>query len=178
MKPLLTALVFLLGCSSSPVDLSPSPDRERVLSAAREVMRQARYATFITMSADGQPQARIVDPTELDAELLVWIGTNPATRKVAQLRRNPRATLHYFDRETEAQLTLLGTATLVSDPAEKLRHWQERWAPFYPDGARSEEFILIRFAPHTLEIVSAPHKLLNDAQDWRPVILRLDASRE
>lgn len=38
------------------------PDRAQVLSAARDVMKQARYASLVTVAADGQPQARIVDP--------------------------------------------------------------------------------------------------------------------
>jgi len=157
------------GAQSPP----PVPDRAQVLSAAREVMKQARYASLITIAADGQPQARIVDPAGPGPDLTVWIATNPATRKVAQLRRNSRATLFYFDRATESYVTLLGSATLVTDPTEKARHWQPQWAPHYPEGPRSRQLTLIRFTPRTLEIVSAPHKLQGDPKTWRPVVLEL-----
>jgi general stress protein 26 len=173
---LIVTIVLLVAGSRLAVaqQASPAPrDRAQVLSAARDVMRQAHFTTLITISEDGQPQARVVDPSDPDADLTVWIGTNPSTRKVAQLRKNSRATLFYFDRATQSYVTLLGSASLVTDSTEKERHWQSQWAPFYPQGPRSTNLILIRFTPRTLEIVSAPHKLRNDPQTWRPVVLAL-----
>src|SRR6188508_1522933 len=177
MKRLVLALsMFLLveasGAVAQPAAPAP-PDRARILSAAREVMKKARYASLVTLAADGQPQARIIDPADPGSDLTVWIATNPATRKVGELRANPRATLFYFDRATESYVTLLGSATLVNDPAEKERHWQAKWAPHYPEGPRGAGLTLIRFTPRSLEIVSAPHKLQGDPKTWRPVVLEL-----
>ena len=67
-----------------------------VMAAAIDVMQKAVYCTFITIGEDGQPQARIVDPTLPDPNLTIWIGTNSLTRKVNQIRRDPRVTLLYF----------------------------------------------------------------------------------
>src|SRR5450759_773498 len=91
------------------------------------------------------------------------------TRKVAQLRKDSRATLLYFDRATLSYVTLLGGAILVSDPVEKEKHWQAQWAPFYREGFKSPDLLLIRFTTRSLEIVSGSHKLVNDPQTWRPV---------
>ncbi len=140
-----------------------------VLSAARDVMKQAHFTTLVTISEDGQPQARVVDPSDPDPDLTVRIATNPSTRKVAQLRKNPRATPFYFDRASLSYVTPLGSAALIADPAEKERHWQPQWAPFFSGGPRRAGLVLIKFTPRALEIVSAPHKLLNDPQTWRPL---------
>ena len=43
----------------------------------------------------GQPQARLMDAFEPEADLTVWLATNARTRKVRQLRHDPRATLAY-----------------------------------------------------------------------------------
>ncbi len=40
--------------------------------------------------------------------MVVWLATNPRTRKVAEIRRNPRVTLYYFDREAQAYVTIFG----------------------------------------------------------------------
>jgi general stress protein 26 len=152
---------------------APPPDRAQILRAARDVMASARYATLVTVADDGEPQARIVDPAGPDSALTVWIGTNASTRKVEQLRKNPRTTLLYFDTQSESYVTLIGTATIVTDDSEKARHWQEKWAPFYPGGAKSPILALIRFVPRRLEIVSSARGMKSDPRTWRPVILDL-----
>ena len=169
----LTLVGLLGGGAGAGTQQAPLPNRARVLSAARDVMTHARYATLVTIGEDGQPQARVVDPAAPEADLIVWIATNPASRKVTQLRKDARATLLYFDRGTESYVTLLGSASLVTDPAEKARHWQARWAPHYPDGPRGANHLQLRFVPRTLEIVSGPHKLEGDPKTWRPVVLEL-----
>ena len=177
MKRLVLAVTIAVFAAGGVLAVAQSPqappDRAQVVSAAREVMKQARYASLVTISADGQPQARIIDPSGPDPDFTVWIATNPESRKVGQLRQNARATLLYFDRATESYVTLLGSATLVTDPAEKERHWQPQWAPHYPQGPRSAQLMLIRFTSRTVEIVSAPHKLQGDPKTWRPVVLNL-----
>ena len=132
-------------------------------------MKQAHYCTLVTIGEEGQPQARIVDPSEPDQGFVVWLGTKNVTRKVAQLRKDSRATLLYFDRATLSYVTLLGGAILVSDPVEKEKHWQAQWAPFYREGFKSPDLLLIRFTTRSLEIVSGSHKLVNDPQTWRPI---------
>ena len=61
-------------------------------------MQKAVYCTFITIGEDGQPQARIVDPTLPDSNLTIWIGTNSLTRKVNHIRRDPQGHVAVFSR--------------------------------------------------------------------------------
>lgn len=120
-----TALLAAIACNvgGMPPSTPGSADRSQIIAAAREVMKQAHYCTLVTIGEEGQPQARIVDPSEPDQGFVVWLATKNATRKVAQLRKDSRATLLYFDQATLSYVTLLGGATLVSDPVEKERHW-------------------------------------------------------
>jgi general stress protein 26 len=140
-----------------------------IIAAARDVMQRARYASFTTVDAAGQPQSRIVDPLAPDGQMVVWIGTNPATRKVVEVRANPRVSLLYFDATGLEYAMLTGTAAVVTDRAEKARRWKPEWAPFYPKGAADAAFVLIRVVPSRVEVVSPRHKLMNDSATWRPV---------
>lgn len=87
----------LPGAVSAQIDSAAGPPRAQVIAAAKDVMQTARYSTLITIGDDGQPEARIVDPFVPEEDLTIWIGTNPLTRKVAQIRRDPRVTLLYFN---------------------------------------------------------------------------------
>ncbi len=152
-------------------DTPPALDRAKVVAAATDVIRQAHHATFVTISSDKHPDARIVTPAAPDQNLEIWISTLKTSRKIAQLRKDPRATMLYFDQANMAYVTLIGKITIVSDPAEMQKHWQAEWAPFYPDGTKSPGFIMMRFVPDRVEVVSRQHKLMPDP--WGLAILKL-----
>ena len=147
------------------------PSRTEVMAAARDVMQKAVYCTFITIGEDGQPQARIVEPTSPDADLNIWIGTNPLTRKVKQIQRDARVTLLYFHAASSSYVTVLGRAAVVADAGERERRWKTSWAPFYPNGFRGSDFMLIRVTPARLEIASPSRQMISNPTTWLPVVV-------
>src|SRR5687767_5304389 len=104
---LLAALLFPSLVIAQTTSAS-QPSRAQVIAAARDVMQKAGYSTFITIGEDGQPQARVVDPTLPDQNLIIWIGTNALTRKVKDIQRDPRVTLLYFHAASASYLTVIG----------------------------------------------------------------------
>lgn len=171
-----TAAVLLLAsglprAGAAQVTPPSAPPQADVIAAAKDVMQTARYSTLITIGDDGQPQARIVDPFVPEADFTIWIATNPLTRKVTDIRRDPRVTLLYFNAAASEYVTVLGTATLVADSTEKARHWKKDWASFYKDGPHGEGYLLIRVRPTRLEVVSPRHGLVNDPTTWRPILV-------
>src|SRR5690349_20143768 len=103
------AISWLLAAVSVAISsqAAPRPERAAIVAAAADIIQKAHYCTFITVGEDGQPQARIVDPLAPDAAFTIWIATNPLTRKVEQVRRNPRVTLSCFDSATAGYVTVL-----------------------------------------------------------------------
>ena len=150
-----------------------SPGRPAILEAARELMKKARYCALVTIGGDGHPQARAIDAFLPEEDMTVWIATNPITRKVAEVRKDPRVTLYYYEPAGPGYVTLLGRAVVVSDPTEKAKRWKEDWAAFYKDKNRGDDYVLIRVTPTRLEIVSYGHGLLNDPASWRPLSIEL-----
>jgi PPOX class probable F420-dependent enzyme len=167
---LLAALCLPSIASAQEAPATP-PARADIIKAAADVMQRARYCALVTIGEDGQPQARVVDAFAPEGDLTVWIATKPVTRKVAQIRADPRVTLFYFDAGDPGYVTLIGTAELVTDAAAKRAHWKPAWAGFYEDEYRGDDYLLIRVTPRRLEISSARHKLTGDPDTWRPVII-------
>lgn len=152
----------------------PAPAQDaRVMQAARDLIAKARYCALVTVGEDGHPQARVVDPFAPEADMTVWIATNPRTRKVGQIRKDARVTLLYFDASGPGYVTLLGRAELVRDPAEIARRWKEEWAPFYKDKNRGDDYLLIRVKPMRVEVMSAAHGIASDPKAWRPAVVEL-----
>jgi general stress protein 26 len=166
------SLAFLFVCvavifPAAHAQESKNPlTREQLIAAAREIMATARYCALITLDSAGSPQARTLDPFLPDENMVVWLGTNPRSRKVAAIRRNPRVTLYYFDREGQAYVTISGIARLVNDSTEKAKRWKDEWKAFYPDRAR--DYLLIVVKPERLEVVSVRKGIVGDSNTWKP----------
>lgn len=98
--------------------------------------------------------------------MTVWLGTNSRSRKVAEIRRHRRVTLHYFNREDQAYVNISGIARLVNDPEEKARRWKDEWKDFYPD--RAKDYLLIAVTPESMEVVSVKKGITGDPRTWKP----------
>jgi general stress protein 26 len=166
-------LGVVLLTASAVGQQGPRPDqtrrrgypRDTLLAAARDIMAAARYTALITLDAAGHPQARAIDPFAPDSDFVVWIGTSRRTRKVGEIRRDPRVTLYYFDGVSAAYVTIRGTARIVTDAQETARRWKPEWEALYPDRA---EYVLIAVTPRRLEIVSERLGIVGDPVTWEP----------
>ena len=134
-------------------------------------MKAARYATFVTIGTKHQPQARIVDPLEPDETMTVYVATNPRSRKVREIRDDPRVTLLYFDAGRPAYVTLIGHARPVDTP-EKRTHVKTEWAQFFPPD-KPESYVLYRVEVTRVEVVSSKDGLPGDPTTWRPEIVNI-----
>jgi general stress protein 26 len=158
--------LFLLGSVVQGQQTKEPFTRDQLIATARETMAAARYCALITLDSLGRPQARTLDPFPPDENMVVWLGTNPRTRKVSEIRRHPRVTLYYFDREALAYVAISGIARLVNDPKEKTKHWKDEWKDFYRD--RAKDYFLIAVTPEKLEVVSVKKGMVGDSLTWKP----------
>ena len=145
---------------------SAGNSREQLLTTAKEIMASARYAALITTGANGRINARTMDPFPPADDMVIWFGTNPRSRKVRELRRNPRVTIYYFDPVAQAYVSIQGIARLVNDRAEKARRWKDEWKDFYPD--REKGYLLIAVKPERLEVINVKTGLTGDPNTWDP----------
>lgn len=177
MRGSVIAILFFAAIVADPVAAEPSPaakpSRDEILEAARAMMTAIRYCTLVTLDASGRPNARILDPFPPEESMAVWMATTPKSRKVGEIRRDPRVTLVYFDpgKPEQGYVALTGRARLVDDPAEKKKRWKEGWEAFWPD--RDASFLLIQVTPERVEILDPRHGIVNDAVTWAPTSVEL-----
>jgi general stress protein 26 len=148
-----------------------APQADRLITVAREIMNGARYCGLVTLNEAGGPEARTIDPFLPGDDMVVWFATNPKSRKVRQIQRDPRVALHYFDPQALGYVTVIGTARLVDDAAEKKKRWKDGWEAFYPDRDRS--YLLVAVTPERIEVVSTKHGIAGDPVTWTPPSVRV-----
>ncbi len=147
-------------------------DEQNIINESKDLMKQAYFATLITLDEKNQPRARVLETFEPDNEFVIWMGTNLRSRKVQQIRNNPTATLHYFDKALMGYISLMGKAYMVNNDSLKAINWKDGWERFYPD--RKKDYMLIKFVPETLEYIGIVKGFTGDEKTWAPhkVVLR------
>jgi general stress protein 26 len=123
-KILLTIiLIFPLGIFAQK-NKSPIEDRATLIAAAREIMTAAGNCALITLDKSGHPNVRTMDPFSPEEDLVVWFGTNNNSRKVNEIRNDPRTTLYYESPNGGGYVVIKGHASIIDDPQIKMKYWK------------------------------------------------------
>jgi general stress protein 26 len=144
----------------------------KLIDVAREIMTSAGTCALITIDEEGRPRVRVMDPFLPESDLTVWFGTNPKSRKVAQIKKDSKVTLYYLDKDASGYVMIHGTAQLVNDQKEKDKHWKEEWEAFYAN--KNEDYLLIKVSPEWMEVISYKHGILGDPITWKPPVVLFD----
>ena len=125
-------------------------DEQKIVSIMRDNYLHANLAT-----CDGdQPRVRIVSPVVED-DMSIWVTTRSTSRKVKQLRENPKICLAFVEPpDGDKSVTIIGEASIVPDLEKRRRIW--KLAPFdlyehFPDGPDSDDFCLLKIMVNRIE---------------------------
>lgn len=163
-------LLFVTSCLATLPAVAGDGDAERgdrgpLLDAAREIIAASRFCALVTIGADGSPNVRMMDPFAPDEDMVVWMGTNVLSRKVEDLRRNPRVAVYYADPEAPGYVTIRGFARLVDDPEETQKRWKDDWSPLYREDRSN--YLLIEIRPETIEVVNLAAGVGSEKESWQ-----------
>ncbi|MET9480200.1 PPOX class F420-dependent oxidoreductase [Streptomyces sp. NPDC006638] len=78
-----------------------------------ELLAHSRLGVLATIKSDGRPQLSPVMPSYDPDAGVIRVSTTEKTAKIANLRRDPRATLEVTSQDGRSWATVEGTATLV-----------------------------------------------------------------
>lgn len=159
-------VMLVLAVQVGTAQSTGSKQDQELISIARKIIRSTPYCALVTIDADNVPRIRPMDPLPPDENMVIWLATNPKSRKVDQINQNPLVVLYYSDPEKPAYVTIQGSAELVNDPEIKRRNWKEAWDPFYKDS--ETDATLVKITPQWLELISVPDNILGDTISWQP----------
>jgi len=144
---------------------------ERVLEAVRASLESVEYCFLITLGESGEPHARLVQPFEPEEDLTLWVGTWVKSRKVQEIQRDSRVTLAFYDEEDTAYVTLKGSADIESGLENRKKYWREEWIGFLPEGPEGDDYVVIKFVPERIEMMSFGRGILPPPYGLRPAVL-------
>jgi general stress protein 26 len=143
---------------------APVIDRDSLLSIAREYIGSHRYCALTTIDSTGYPHARVLDPFKPDENMVIWLGTTRYSRKVKEIKADPKVSLIYYDNKGIGYVSIIGSASMIDDPTLKAKYWKPEWKRFYPD---KNSYILIKVIPEKLEVLNLKYGIYGDAKTWK-----------
>lgn len=117
-------------------------------------MQRKKYCLLSTFGDHGV-SSRVLQPFPPGPALDIWFGTGASSRKVAELRADPRATVAYEDDGKSACVVLTGRVQVVDSLEVRRSRFTPTWWAFWPEGPESDDFILLHFVPERIEVWDA-----------------------
>ena len=142
------------------------------LEVARITMEAKDYCFFVTLSESGHASARLMQPFKPEEDLTIWFGTSPRSRKVREIAANDHVTVTYENAGDHAYVTLRGQAQVERDLDARRKYWRQEWARFWPAGPGDEDYVLIKFIPSRIELMSIYRNVVPDPRLQPAVLVR------
>jgi general stress protein 26 len=144
---------------------------EHLLEVAGDIMEAAEFCFLITLDESGRANARLMQPFGPEEDMTVWLGASPESRKVTEILEDDRVTLAYGHGSEAAYVTLIGTAQIQSDAASRQRYWRDSFHQFWPAGPGDSSYIVIKFVPTRIELMSIERHVAPEPFGLRPAIV-------
>jgi general stress protein 26 len=74
-----------------------------------------------------------------------WFTTNTSSMRVAQYRKNPKASIYFCDQRFFRGVMLTGTMEILEDNVSKEMIWQEGDIMYYSKGVTDPDYCVLKF---------------------------------
>jgi general stress protein 26 len=162
----LMIILFVVSSTLAQEKVSLKTEQDSLLAAAREIIASQTYCALATIDSAGYPDVRTMNPFPPEEDMSIWMATNTRSRKVQEIRKNPNVCL-YFANHSKAtgNVTITGTAVLVTDSLEIQKRKREYWKQAFPDW---RYLVLIKVIPERIEVLNYKWGRQNDPVTWVP----------
>ena len=162
---LLCSFILISAISIRKLDAQFKTERDTIIIAAREIMKETTYCGLTTVDSTGQPQVRTMNPFPLNDEFVLWFATSRTSRKVREIRNNPKVCVYYADHiSAKGYVNITGTAEILDDKELLTKMKRDYWKSI-PNWQNI--FVLIKITPKTMEVINYKHGLNNDPNTFR-----------
>lgn len=142
-----------MNAARARIDGNASPDE--LLAAAKDTVVRTKNCWLATIGAAGAPNARIVSRipgVEPDPDWTIWFLTSDSSRKVAEIRADPRVTMGFQLDIDSAYAVLAGCAEIVGARAELTSRWNAEWNGVFPGGSHDPDAVFIKVETTRIEL--------------------------
>ena len=144
------------------------PDQSSILKViALEMIKDTKFCVLSSVSINGEISSRIMDPHLPNDDFVIFLVTNPLSRKVSEIKNNPNVTL-LFQNES-GYVSLNGEVSFVLDQSKKNIFWKDSWTPHYYDKKKA---LVLKVKPKMIEVINQTRNIKGDPINWAPAKIK------
>lgn len=154
-------------------------DSTEVLAVARRIL-STQTLGFLATVGKSSPSIRMVGALVVDDDLRVAFATSAKTRKVLELRTDPRAVYATADMvpgdlTTGSAVCLYGTASIDADSPRRREIGARVGDRYFPGGAENPDFVIVTLAPDRVEVWSEQDRIVPDPHGMASAVVTRSA---
>lgn len=170
--PLPGCLMILLSIASLKLNGQATVNRDSIIVAAREIIRETTYCALATIDSTGQVQVRTMNPFPANDEFITWFATSRTSRKAREIKANPKVCVYWADHvNAKGYVAITGIAEVIDNKELLMKMKREYWSGI-PDW--QNKFVLIRIVPGTMDVINYKHGFNNDPNTFRAPSIKFE----
>lgn len=119
-----------------------------------DLISRNRYAKLITFGSEGAPRGRIMTNLPIGRDMIIWFATGLSTSKIQDIRRNPSVAVFVDDPHDQTNVSISGTAEIVTDERLRRKFWRDGFGFFFPGGPSDPDYCLLKITPKRIEYLN------------------------
>lgn len=102
-----------------------------------------------SIAEDGYPYMKAMLPPRKRVGIKeFYFTTNTSSKRVAQYKENPKASIYFCDKRFFRGVMLIGHMEVLEDADSKEMIWQEKDTMYYPKGVSDPDYCVLKFIAH------------------------------
>ncbi len=131
---------------------------KEIRAEIKKLRKDSKFAYIGSANEEGYPQVKCVFAIKSEDVRTHYFSTNTSSKRVAQFRENPKASVYYCNELFFKGALFTGMMEVVEDNEVKARFWNKGDEKYYPQGATDPDYCILKF---TAETVNFYHGLKN-----------------
>lgn len=120
-------------------------NNENIINKLLDLMNSCKFAMVGSNGEDGFPNIKAMIKIETEGINKIWFSTNTSSKRVAQFRVNPKASVYFTDFDKWTGLMLVGNMEVLEYPEIKQRFWSDGCEMYYPLGVTDPDYCILCF---------------------------------
>lgn len=102
-----------------------------------------------SIAEDGYPNMKAMLPPRKRVGIKeFYFTTNTSSKRVAQYKENPKASIYFCDKRFFRGVMLIGYMEVLEDADSKEMIWQEKDTMYYSKGVSDPDYCVLKFVAH------------------------------